>query len=182
MARFKLIPVGMRMVKTGLAVVLCLLLARLFGYAHYPPLYACMAAILATKDTVENSLKAGVDRTVATLVGGLIAIVLLFFDFYRVNEYLEILVAGLGCVLTLYFCVLIKSPEAAALACVVFLVILLQHSDDKYVFALVRMGETVTGIGISIVINRFVNPRRWFRGKRPRGEDPPDAPKTDAPQ
>jgi len=147
--------IGFRMLKTALSVSICLLLARLFAYP--PPVYACIAAVIVTKETVESSLKMGIARVSATLVGGVMALVWLFFDLQRV-PYLEIPLIGIGILVTLYFCLIIKEPDAAALACVVFLIITLQHPYDKHMFALVRVCETIAGICISLVVNRLIRP------------------------
>jgi uncharacterized membrane protein YgaE (UPF0421/DUF939 family) len=74
------------------------------------------------------------------------------------NEYLHILVAGAGCVVTIYFCVVIKHPDAAALSALIFLSLALQHVDDKYMFAMLRMTETIAGIVIAILINALLMP------------------------
>ncbi len=153
--------IGMRIVKTGLSVTICLALGHLFSYSA--PIYACVAAIIVTKDTIENSFKQGVDRVVSTLVGGAIAILILLLGITDTSAYLEVVLVGVGCILTLYFCVVLKNPDAAALACVVFLTIVLQHPQDKYIFALTRVGETIVGIVISLLVNRLV---KWPFGKR----------------
>ncbi len=165
--------IGMRMVKTGVSVLVCLLIAQLCAYPS--PVFACVAAIIVTKDTIENSFKQGIDRVVSTLVGGAIAIVILLWNIDVFNPYLRIAIVALGCILTLYFCVVIKSPDAAALACVVFLSIVLQHPQDKYIFALTRIAETVAGIVVSLTVNRFF---RW-PPIGPRKQDTADA---DSPQ
>lgn len=150
-------PIGMRMFKTALSVTLCLLLAWLISYP--PPIYACVAAVIVTRETVGRSLRMGVGRVLATLIGGAVAIAFLFLN-VGVSSWLEIPLVGAGVLLALYVCLLFKAPEAAALAAVTMLIIVLGHPEDKYIFALTRMGETVAGICVSLTVNRFIGKQR----------------------
>ncbi|MDR0672033.1 MAG: aromatic acid exporter family protein [Oscillospiraceae bacterium] len=165
---FKVTLPGMRIVKTGLCVAICLILGLAIGYPM--PIYACIAAILATRPTLETSFRSGLDRLMGTVVGGALAIGVLFFDLSSIHPYLQAILIGLGCAATLYFCVLIRSVDAAALSCVIFLIIVSQHPQDKYLFAATRVLETLAGILISIGVNKFVNIPR----KRAPAEEPPE--------
>ena len=146
--------IGLRMIKTALSVSLCMLAAWTLSYP--PPIYACIAAVIVTRETVEDSFKQGVARVIATLIGGVMALGLLLLDLENSPGLLEVLLAGVGVLLTLYVCLLLKTPDAAALACVTFLIIVLQHADDKYLFALYRVLETIAGIIVSLVVNRII--------------------------
>ncbi|MDR2900163.1 MAG: aromatic acid exporter family protein [Treponema sp.] len=142
-------PIGMRMIKTSLSVILCLLLGYWF---HYPtPLYACMAAVIVTREDFTSSFQQGIARILATVVGCLFALIIMHFNIE--NVYLNILIIGAGCILTIYFCVLIKHPDAAALSAIIFLSLTMVHIEDKYLFTLIRFSETVAGIIIAIAVN-----------------------------
>ncbi|MDL2273002.1 aromatic acid exporter family protein [Oscillospiraceae bacterium OttesenSCG-928-G22] len=162
-------PPGLRIFKTALSVFLCLLIAQIIG--HKAPIYACVAAILATRSTVENSVSYGITRIVATLIGAAMGGILLFFDLGRVNAYLEIALLAIGCFATLYVCTLLKVPDAAALSCIIFLSIVLQNTDNKYYAALVRLIETVAGLVVSILVNKFVG---WREAPDEDELEPPD--------
>ena len=158
---------GMRIVKTGLSVLLCLLLAHWLNQP--PPVFACMAAIVVTRENMELSLSQGVARILSTIVGCLFAIAIMFIS--AENAYLHILLVSLGCALTIYFCVLIKHPDAAALAGVIFLSLAISHPNDKYTFALLRLAETVAGIVIALGVNALIR-------RRPAGHGDEDGPET----
>jgi uncharacterized membrane protein YgaE (UPF0421/DUF939 family) len=142
-------PIGMRIIKTSVSVMACLLLGHLF---HYPtPLFACMAAVIVTRENFETSFQQSIARILATIVGCLFALIIMQGEFK--NEYVHILITGAGCVLTIYFCVLIKHPDAAALSAIIFLSLALTHIDDKYVFTFIRLTETIAGIIVSLLVN-----------------------------
>jgi uncharacterized membrane protein YgaE (UPF0421/DUF939 family) len=148
----KLPPIGLRIIKTSVSVMLCLLLGHLF---HYPtPIFACMAAVIVTRENFESSFNQGIARILATVVGCLFALIIMHFNI--ANEYVYILIIGAGCVLTIYFCVLIKHPDAAALSAIIFLSLTLTHVEDKYVFTFIRFTETVAGIIIALLVNVLV--------------------------
>ena len=143
----------MRLIKTGISIFVCLAAAQVIGWPV--PIYACIAAIFAMKGTMKESFKYGVSRMVSTVVGGALALLVLLCGVQRIHPYLEILAVTVGALLNLYFCVLIKSPDAAGLSSVIFLIIVLQHPADYVHFTIVRVVETLIGIVISIIINSF---------------------------
>jgi uncharacterized membrane protein YgaE (UPF0421/DUF939 family) len=140
---------GMRIIKTSISVILCLLLGHFLKYPS--PVFACMAAVIVTRENFESSFQQGIARILATIVGCLFALAIMHFNIE--NEYVHILVICAGCILTIYFCVLIKHPDAAALSAIIFLSLTLTHVEDKYLFTLVRFTETVAGIIIALLVN-----------------------------
>jgi uncharacterized membrane protein YgaE (UPF0421/DUF939 family) len=144
------------MIKTAISVMLLLLLGYWLGLDT--PVYACMAAVIVTKENVQASWKQALARILATIVGCFVALAIMHFNIG--NEYLHVLVTGIGCVITIYFCVLIKHPDAAALSAIVFLSLALFHVEDKYDFAFLRMAETIAGIVVAIGVNALVMPPR----------------------
>lgn len=153
MIRF--MPIGMRIVKTSLAVMLCLALGRLLGWPA--PVYACIAATMTLRETVGDSVKYSVTRSLATLFGGVIGMLILGLNVTTLNPWIQIPVIGLAVMLTIYFTVLVKRPDTTGLAVIVLLIIVLDHADDKYIYALRRIIETILGIVVAVGINRFIN-------------------------
>jgi uncharacterized membrane protein YccC len=110
-----------------------------------------MAAVIVTREDFTSSFQQGIARILATVVGCLFALIIMHFNIE--NVYLNILIIGAGCILTIYFCVLIKHPDAAALSAIIFLSLTMVHIEDKYLFTLIRFSETVAGIIIAIAVN-----------------------------
>lgn len=150
--------IGWRNIKTGLAVFVCLLLGRLV--TKEIPLYACTATIICMKDTIANSVKHGIIRMKATIAGGIIAIVFLAISGILPIRLPSEVIVPLAIMITIYCCSVLEWKEASALTCVVVLVILLMHNQgqDKYVYAINRVIETLMGIIIAIVINSCIVP------------------------
>ena len=64
------------MIKSSVAVFLCLLLYPLFGHRGVP-FYAAIAAILCMQPDVSNSFRVAINRTIGTLIGGVYGIIML---------------------------------------------------------------------------------------------------------
>lgn len=166
----KLPKIGMRIVKSALAVFLCLLIDRVRGGM---PFYSAIAAILCMQPDVANSLKTAANRVIGTLIGGLFGMLALTF-FVRFlpdpQSLLRCFLLALMIVVLMYVTVLLKKPSATYITCVVFLSITVAHGSDQvpYVFALNRVLDTLIGIGVSLIINLLP-----FWRPKPAPPDPP---------
>ena len=74
MENFKFPKIGLRTIKSGIAVFLCLLLLP------NEPFFACLTAVICLQDTVYNSIHMGINRGAGTILGasfGLIFLILI---------------------------------------------------------------------------------------------------------
>lgn len=166
---YKKYGVGMRIAKTAIAVLICMVLASLLNQS--PPFYACIAAVLSMQDTVENSVKFGLNRLIGTAVGGGVGIILIYSAKGVEVEFLYQLCIILSVMVSLYVCNIIKRQAAASASCIVLLSIVLNHQDGSLEFALMRIGETALGIIISLVVNRLINPTKNKKLPTNKGEE-----------
>lgn len=151
--------VGMRIVKTTLSLTICLVVSYLIGYGI--PVYACMASVLSMKVTPEASLQSGIDRTVATIIGGVVALLaLLLSEAMGLNSaslsYRLLIAATVFA--NLLICKVVHLKEyVCSFSCVVIIIVLISHTEgDVLTYIAVRVIETVCGIVVAVVINRFV--------------------------
>ena len=141
--------IGARNIKTALSVFICLILYQLFGKEY--SIFACIAAVICTQNSVENSFVVSKGRVLGTIIGGLIG-------------YLFVLVSGdnpfaitLGIVILIYFGNLINQKEAISISCVVFLSILINLEDiNPLYYTIERVIETTIGIVVAIVVNKYL--------------------------
>ncbi|MDR1210321.1 MAG: aromatic acid exporter family protein [Clostridiales bacterium] len=163
----KLMP-GMRTLKTGLCVFICLTLAFVFHYDW--PVFACVASIVCLQDTPEKSFVTGFARVIGTLIGGVIGIILLWVYLAAPYDIIKIPLTTAGIIIAVVSCVALKKPEAASICAITVTVISLAayHSTGEvFIYALVRMAETAAGVVVAVLVNRFVS-----RGKH--GDDKED--------
>jgi uncharacterized membrane protein YgaE (UPF0421/DUF939 family) len=152
--------IGLRNIKTSISVLLSFLVFRLIGRQY--PIYAAVAAVICTKDTFQNSFDVSKDRVIGTLIGGIIgAIFLKIIGAFEFPLSFEI-IASLGIVAVIYLCNLINEKGSVSLSCVVYLLIVFnfRYSDSTapYTYAFDRMIDTVMGIAISLLVNRYFFP------------------------
>ncbi|WP_071061886.1 FUSC family protein [Andreesenia angusta] len=159
--------VGLRNIKTSIAVLLSFLVFRLIGRDY--PIYACIAAVICTKDTFQNSFEISRDRLVGTLVGGVIGAFFLKIIANTGSGISFEFIASFGIVVVIYLCNLINEKGSVSLACVVYLLILMnfKNSDSvaPYAYAFNRIVDTTVGIVISLLVNRYFFPLKQLPEK-----------------
>lgn len=161
-ARLIKYKIGFRTYKTALAVFICLFLTHIFDY--YGALYASLAAVICMKETNKDTVTAGLNRMVGTIIGGILAYIYLLL----VNRvpYLELwlskLIIPLFIIICIYLCNLFKMKGASAICCTVFLVVVLAHDDgtksEILSYVGIRVVATLIGIAVATVINKFIAP------------------------
>ena len=149
---------GMRTIKTLIAVYLCFAIGILRGVL---PFYSAIAAILCMKKDVDEGKRAGVHRSIGTLIGGGIGLLcLLLFRRLNIPEFgwLHFLLITLGLVPVIYSIVALKAKESVYIGCVVFLSVTVSHGGDEkpYLFAANRVLDTFIGIITSQAVNRIL--------------------------
>ncbi|WP_066889577.1 aromatic acid exporter family protein [Clostridium nigeriense] len=153
--------IGLRTLKTALAVFLCLLI--------FPrePFFACLTAVFCVQDTVSNSIKIAINRGLGTVLGatiGLLFLIVCRFLTYNINIYpirklLVYLTIAIGIIVVIYLCNLIKKPGAINISCIAFLAVTTVHAfGDPVYYAVNRTIETLFGIFIALLVNKFIAP------------------------
>lgn len=153
--------VGLRTIKSAISVFLCLLL--------FPdmPFFACLTAVICLQDTVSNSIEMGINRGLGTILGGLMGLIFLIFtrfisssfptDF--ISSILIYTIISIGIIAVIYCCNLINKTGAINIACIVFLGVTTAHAyEDPLHYALNRTIQTLFGILISILVNKYITP------------------------
>lgn len=148
---FSFKKLGMRNIKTAIAVVISILISN--GLKMESPFYAAIASIISMQSSVENSFKTGRHRMLGTLVGALVGYLCALID--PGNPFLT----GAGIVCVIYLCNLLNWKESSSIAGVVFCVIMLNlKGNSPIVYSVNRIIETFVGIIVAIVVNYFVLP------------------------
>ena len=159
-------PIGMRMVKTAAAVLICLLVSMVVDREDMR-IYSSIAALLCVQPYVEDTKRMAIQRTVGTAIGSVFGIATLLLEMaldIRGTLTGYVVIAAVT-VPTLWISVALKSANAAALSGIVFLSITVTHLTDAspWIFAWYRASETLVGIAVGIAVNAFQLPRRKRR-------------------
>lgn len=141
----KLQKIGMRTVKTGIAVSICTLLAQ---YLVQNPMFAGVGCVASVQDTVKGSLKLGFNRVKGTMMGGLVGFLCVLI------KPGDPILCGFGIMATIYGCTILGINSGIIVSSVTFLSIHLGiiESNPAY-YSIHRVLDTSVGVVIGVIIN-----------------------------
>ncbi len=143
--------IGMRTIKTGIAVGLASLVSQILNIKT--PLFAGIATVITMQSSVSESWKAGKNRMLGTVLGAIIGLI---FSTIAPNNPLII---GLGVIIIIYLCNILNWKKAITISCIVFMAIMLnQKRGTELSYSIFRTVDTFIGIIIGMLINYFIVP------------------------
>ena len=147
--------IGMRIIKTVIAVFICGLLGWLRDETSF---FSMIAAVLCMQKSAEKTFTTSFNRIMGTAVGGVFGVVVLFLETeLHVQRVMPVyyLIVSLMLIPVILTTIGIKKPSVAGFACVVFLSTTVYHvgDADPYTYALNRMLDTVIGIVVALIVN-----------------------------
>ena len=147
--------IGMRIIKTVIAVFICGLLGWLRDETSF---FSMIAAVLCMQKSAEKTFTTSFNRIMGTAVGGVFGVVVLFLETeLHVQRVMPVyyLIVSLMLIPVIMSTIAIKKPSVAGFACVVFLSTTIYHVGDAspYTYALNRMLDTALGIVVALVVN-----------------------------
>ena len=172
MKGWKLPKIGLRMVKTAVAVMISYSIFKLLGLVYQEelpgvwgklgPVYACIACIVCIQSSLGQTVRQGVSRFIGVAVGGVLGTATLLLGDALELPWVLAPVLGVICLAGLWFCMLIQRPAACGMACIVPCVILITGvtGADRYYYAAARIIETVVGVGVAFLVNAALPDRR----------------------
>lgn len=142
--------VGMRTLKTGIAVVITTFLGGTFLVSN--PFYAVIGTIFAMQNTVKSSFVAGKNRLLGTVLGAAIGYVFALIHF---NQPLHL---GFAVIVTIICCNALKINSSIIIAATVCVSILMGITSDQdpLIYSLLRTTDTSIGIIVGILVNYYI--------------------------
>jgi uncharacterized membrane protein YgaE (UPF0421/DUF939 family) len=149
--------IGMRNIKTAIAVLLCIIIINLTQISD-SPLQACVATIISMQGSVFESFTIGAHRLIGTAIGALIA-----FLFALIAPESLILIT-IGIILTIYICDILDYNQSIVIACIIFTSIMFGGAGDHpLAFSIYRLIETAIGIIVALLVNYFISPPKHIK-------------------
>lgn len=162
--KYVLPPIGLRIIKSAIAVFVCFLISFLRGESGIV-FYSQLAALWCVQIYKSYTKKNAMQRTIGTCIGAVYGLVFLLGKRSLVmTGFTEQLVNALAIsgliVLVLYTTVVLQKKQASYFSCVVFLSIAVNHVGDAnpYLFVWNRFLDTMIGIAVGIGVNQFSLP------------------------
>lgn len=147
--------VGLRTIKTVIAVFLCCLIDFFRGVV---PIHSAIAAILCIKPLTKDTISVAVTRIIGTLIGGVTGALALLFFLEVGIPYYSLLFYSILCILlipVIYIPVRLGWPEATALTCIVYVVVAAGYTGEltPLQMAAERTIDTLLGIIVAVPVN-----------------------------
>ncbi len=158
--------IGQRILKTAVAVFLCLLVYRLRGFrGQEMPTEAAITAIICMQPYFRDTREYALNRLTGTLIGAgwglLFLLLLLLFPVLGRNLVLVYALMALGVLVSLYTSVLLRKPDVSSLAAIVFICVVIAFPEIEQPLrqAMIRIDGLLLGTFIAIAVNIFRLPR-----------------------
>lgn len=154
--RFRL---GMRTIKTALAVMLCILLFYLTDRGS--PLIAALAAVFSLRQDLTTSISFGRSRVLGNSLGGLFAMIFYYVQsFFKNDFYVELFLLPFFVILVIVLSDGINNNSGIISAIATMLLIAFSiPQGESILYALNRVLDTFIGTIIAISLNGVISPQ-----------------------
>lgn len=144
-------PIGMRTIKTAIAVVLSLYLSILFKFDT--PIFTTIAAITTMQPSFTETFHTMKSRVLTTVFGVVLGIIL---SYTTENQYLLPIITGFGVIFLIWVLQLFHLKSMITLSVIVFLASI-SSGADKVTYGFNRFIGTVLGVVVSTVVNYVIS-------------------------
>jgi len=160
MLDLKKFKIGLRTLKTGISVFLCMLIFTIFDRGT--PIVATLTAVFALREDMNNTLKFGRHRIVGNTFGAIFAVVvILLYEWVGYIVLVQLVGIPLLIMIMITFCVATGHSEGVVGACGTFLTIIFMiPENESFGYALQRVVDTFIGTGIALGVNHFIRPKK----------------------
>jgi len=172
------IHIGMRKIKSLLSVTMTFLIwqiIRLFlPMLEAHPVFSYIYAIVEMRESAEKTKNFGKLRIIATLVGlvvGLIFVAISLFLTSKVSdEFLKIIIEFIlvlfATLCSLCLAEIVHCKNFCGIAAIITVICMISHNEENiYLYAVMRVVQTLIGIISAMAINVLVTKDRYKKGK-----------------
>lgn len=165
-------PVGQRIIKTAIAVTLSLFFYMLRGYrGETMPAEAAITAVICMQPYIHSSTENALNRLSGTIIGAiwgfLFLLLMMGIPSLGRNRIVLYILMGIGTLITMHSTLLIRKPDTAGLAAIVFVCVVIAYPDIENPLdqAFHRILGVLVGNTIAIAVNALSIPRKKNHNK-----------------
>ena len=140
-------PIGLRTVKTALAVVISMLVVDFFGTTSSKLIFAMLGALAAVQPTFNESLESCLTQIIGVFLGALAGGLLV------ITGLPPIIAAGIGIIFVISLYNGFKIRYSAGLACIIVVSICIDGETKPFTYAMTRIWDTAIGLAIGTYLN-----------------------------
>ena len=145
-------PIGLRTIKSALAIILALLIVEQYGASTSKVIFALIGAASAMETTFKTSLKACFTQIGGVTFGALFGIAMLYLP---IDRYLSV---GIGFILITTFYNFLHLTISPVLPCIIIATVLTNPDIVPASYVLGRLWDTTIGLSVGFVINMLFFP------------------------
>lgn len=146
------IHVGLRTVKTAVAIIIAMVLVEPYGATSSRLILAMLGAMAAVQPTFKESLEACVTQTVGVMIGAAVGVILVALPTGPLTSVL------LGIILIITGYNLLPSAFSPSLPCFILVMVCTDSEMAPISYALGRIWDTAIGLGVGMAVNMLVFP------------------------
>ncbi len=152
MKKFFRFQIGLRTIKTAVAVIISMLLVDHLGTSSSKLIFAMLGAMAAVQPNFKSSLESCLTQIVGVLFGALVGVFLLAIR-------LPSLVAtGIGIVLVITLYNTFRISYSPSLPCFIVVLVCTTPDAQPMIYAFERIWDTTIGLAVGMAINTLVFP------------------------
>lgn len=145
-------PIGLRTVKTAVAVILSMTVVDFYGATASKLIFAMLGAMAAVQPTFKDSVESALTQIVGVLFGAVAGILLLMLPLP------PLLITGVGIVAVITLYNLLRIRFSPSLPCFIVVMLCTDPGVQPMTYALGRIWDTAIGLAIGMLINTLVFP------------------------
>ncbi len=145
-------PVGLRTIKTAVAVIIAMLIVDAYGASTSKLIFAMLGAMAAVQPTFKESLESCLTQIIGVLFGALMGVVLLMLPISSLAA------TGIGIVLVITLYNLLHIRFSPSLPCFIVVMLCTTPGIRPMIYALDRIWDTAIGLGVGMLINTLIFP------------------------
>ena len=144
--------IGLRMIKTAVAVLIAMVLVEVYGTLNSKLIFAMLGAMTAMRPTFQESLSACLAQLVGVLLGAVLGVALLQLPLPGLAQ------AGIGIVLVITLYNMFHISFAPDLPCLIVVLLCVTADIQPVQYAIGRFWDTAIGLAVGMLINVLVFP------------------------
>ena len=144
--------IGLRAVKSSIAVVLSMLIVESLGTTDSRLIFAMIGAMTAVQITFKDSVEACLTQLIGLVFGATVAVALRFINLHSLMS------TGIGIILVIALYNLLNIHFSPSLPCFIVVMICIDPSIQPIQYAAGRLWDTTIGLGVGMLINTLVFP------------------------
>lgn len=136
-------------IKAAISVFICVLISNYFKLRY--PFFVALPAIMPISFSVQETMKAGVNRMLGTIIGAAVGLAMAVL--LPGNP----LLSAIGIIVIVYLCNFIRWGSTASIAGLVFISIMLGiKGEEPLVYSIERIVNTFMGIMVTLIVNNLL--------------------------